>query len=49
MVYFLVENMVTEYVDRLALLEQSPRDFGKMMEALIKAKKSSAIFFPDSF
>lgn len=46
MVYFLVENMVYEYVDRLALLEQNPKEFGKVMAALIKAKQTPQIFFP---
>ncbi|MDZ7925074.1 MAG: cellulose-binding protein [Marinagarivorans sp.] len=46
MVYFLVENMVAEYVDRLALLEKNPIEFSKVMAALIKDKKTPAIFFP---
>ena len=46
MVYFLVENMMCEYVDRIALLEQNPKEFGKMMEALIKARQTPQIFFP---
>jgi hypothetical protein len=46
MVYFLVEGMTQEYVDRLALLEQNPKDFGKVIEALIKAKQTQKIFFP---
>ncbi len=46
MVYFLVEDMVSEYVDRLALLERNPKEFGKVMHALIKDKHTQAIFFP---
>lgn len=46
MAYFLVENMVAEYVDRIALLEKSPVQFAKVMEALIRDKHTPAIFFP---
>jgi hypothetical protein len=46
MVYFLVENMVSEYIDRLAVLERNPEEFGKILEALIKAKQTPQIFFP---
>lgn len=46
MVYFFLESVVEEYVDRLVLLEQNPREFGKMMEALIRAKEAPQIFFP---
>ncbi|WP_347332887.1 cellulose-binding protein [Marinimicrobium locisalis] len=47
MIYFLVEGMVHEYVDRLALLEQNPREFGKVVEALIREKRTQAIYFPN--
>jgi len=46
MVYFLVENMVSEYIDRLSLLERNPAEFKRVMAALIKARKTQAIFFP---
>lgn len=46
MAYFLVENMVGEYVDRIALLEKSPVQFAKVLEALIRDKRTPAIFFP---
>lgn len=46
MAYFLAENMVQEYVDRIALLEQNPIQFAKVMEALIRDKQTPAIFFP---
>lgn len=46
MVYFLIEGVAQEYIDRLALLEQNPVEFGKVMEALIKAKLTQKIFFP---
>ena len=49
MVYFMVESMVQEYVERLALLEGNPKEFAKVMEALIKAKKTNSIFFPGAF
>lgn len=48
MIYFLVQSMVQEYVDRLALLEQNPKEFGKVMEALIREKRTQDIFFPGS-
>jgi len=46
MVYFLVENMLSEYVDRLSLLESNPKEFAKVMAALVKDKQTPAIFFP---
>lgn len=46
MVYFLIEGVAQEYIDRLVLLEQNPAEFGKVMEALIKAKLTQKIFFP---
>lgn len=46
MAYFLVETMVQEYIDRLALLEKNPKEFGKIMETLIKEKRTNSIFFP---
>lgn len=48
MIYFLVEDMVKEYVDRLEVLERNPKEFGKLMEALIREKRTQAIFFPAS-
>lgn len=48
MIYFLVEGMVGEYVDRLALLEQNPNEFAKVMEALIRDKKTQSIYFPNN-
>jgi hypothetical protein len=46
MIYFIVQSMVQEYVDRLTLLEQNPKEFAKVMLALIKAKNTQSIFFP---
>lgn len=46
MVYFLIEGSVQEYIDRVTLLEQNPAEFGKVTEALIKAKLTQRIFFP---
>lgn len=46
MAYFFVENMIAEYVDRIALLEKNPVQFAKVMEALIRDKQTPAIFFP---
>ncbi|ABD83114.1 hypothetical protein [Saccharophagus degradans] len=48
MIYFLIENMTQEYVDRLALLERSPQQFIMVMRALIKDKQTISIFFPRS-
>lgn len=48
MVYFLVEDMLKEYVDRLSLLEKQPSEFAKVMQALIKDRKTTDIFFPGS-
>jgi len=48
MVYFLVEPILKEYVDRLALLERRPRDFAKVMAALVQDKQTREIFFPGS-
>jgi len=46
MVYFLIEGMVQEYVDRLSLLENNPKEFAKVMAALIRDKQTPQIFFP---
>ncbi len=46
MVYFLVEKIVEEYVDRLELLERNPKEFGKVIGALIREKRTQEIFFP---
>lgn len=46
MVYFLVADMVQEYVDRLELLERNPKEFGKVIEALVRDKRTRDIFFP---
>lgn len=46
MAYFLLEDMIKEYVDRLAILEQNPEQFGALMKALIRDKKTRSIFFP---
>lgn len=48
MIYFLIESMIEEYVDRLSLLEQNPREFAKVMEALIRDKKTQSVYFPGS-
>ena len=46
MVYFLVDNIVAEYIDRIAVLERNPIEFGKVMEALIKDRQTTSIYFP---
>lgn len=46
MVYFLVENLLQEYVDRLSLLEKRPHEFAKVMKALLAAGDTREIFFP---
>ncbi|BFM10650.1 hypothetical protein R50072_08030 [Simiduia litorea] len=46
MVYFLIEPLISEYVDRLSLLEKRPVEFLKVMQALIKEKQTVQIFFP---
>lgn len=46
MAYFLVENMIYEYVDRLALLEKNPKEFVRVMEILVRGKRTPEIFFP---
>ncbi|WP_341937636.1 cellulose-binding protein [Marinimicrobium sp. C2-29] len=48
MVYFLVEPLIKEYVDRLALLERRPQEFSKVMIALMQEKQTKSIFFPGS-
>ena len=46
MVYFLVEDLLQEYVDRLSLLERQPSEFAKVMKALLAAGNTKEIFFP---
>lgn len=46
MIYFLIENIVQEYVDRLYLLETQPLEFAKLMEALIREKHTPKLFLP---
>lgn len=46
MVYFLVEGMIHEYVDRLSLLQRNPEAFMQAMKALIESKRTKEIFFP---
>lgn len=48
MVYFLVEPFLREYVDRLSLLERRPKEFAKVMAALVHEKQTRNIFFPGS-
>lgn len=48
MVYFLVENMLQEYVDRLSLLERRPDEFARIMRALLRDRRTTDIFFPGS-
>ncbi|WP_347332584.1 cellulose-binding protein [Marinimicrobium locisalis] len=48
MVYWLVEGMLREYVDRLELLEKKPAEFARIMAALVRDKQTSHIFFPAS-
>jgi len=47
MVYFLIQPMVQEYVDRISLLEKNPVEFARVMKALIADKKTVHIFHPD--
>ncbi len=49
MVYFLVQPMIQEYVDRLSLLEKEPIKFAKLIEALIKERNAINIFYPNAF
>lgn len=49
MVYFLLEGMVSEYVDRLSLLEKQPDEFFKVMEALVRARITKKVFYPGSY
>lgn len=48
MVYFLVENMLQEYVDRLSLLERRPDEFAKVLRVLLRDRRTTDIFFPGS-
>jgi len=45
MVFFLVQPMIQEYVDRLSILEKDPIKFAKVMAALIKDRQSKKIFY----
>lgn len=49
MAYFLIEGMMSEYVDRLSLLEKQPKEFFKVMEALIRERLTKKIFYPGSY
>lgn len=46
MAFFLIENIVQEYLDRLSLLEKQPSEFAKVMEALIRERQTTKIFIP---
>lgn len=46
MVYFFVQPMIQEYVDRLSILEKDPLKFAKVMEALIRDRQANKIFRP---
>lgn len=46
MVYYFVQPMIQEYVDRLSILEKDPVKFTKIMTALIRDRKSRDIFYP---
>jgi len=46
MVYFFVQDVLQEYVDRLSLLQNNPEAFMESMKALIESKKTKEIFFP---
>lgn len=48
MVYFLLQPLLSEYVDRLSLLEHQPDEFLKVMRALIEARKTRQVFIPGS-
>ncbi|MDN3638775.1 cellulose-binding protein [Simiduia curdlanivorans] len=48
MVYFLVQPLLGEYVDRLSLLERQPVEFLKVMRALIESRNTREIFYPGS-
>lgn len=47
MVYFLVENITQEYIDRLVLLRDNPLQFANIMRALIRDKHTPSIFLPN--
>lgn len=49
MVYFLIEGVVNEYVDRLSLLEKQPQEFFRVMEALIRDRLTKKIFYPGAY
>lgn len=46
MMLFLIRDFVAEYIDRIAVLENNPQVFLKLMAALVKEKKTKEIFFP---
>lgn len=46
MLYFLVQNPLQEYVDRLSLLEKDPQTFMVIMAELAKSKNTKDLFFP---
>lgn len=46
MLYFLIEQWVREYIDRLSVLEHQPDKFKEAMSHIIRAKMTKAIFYP---
>ncbi|WP_439510934.1 hypothetical protein [Marinimicrobium koreense] len=42
------QSVGREYVDRLSLLERRPKEFAKVMAALVHEKQTRNIFFPGS-
>lgn len=46
MVFFFVQPMIQEYVDRLSILEKDPLQFANVMAALIKDRQAKKIFYP---
>ena len=48
MMYFLIQPLLSEYVDRLSLLEHQPTEFLRVMRALIEARHTRDVFYPGS-
>ena len=46
MIFFLIQPMIQEYVDRLNLLEKQPAVFAKVMGALIRDRQANNILRP---
>ena len=46
LLYFLVKEVMQEYIDRISLIEKSPTTYLLLMKSLIEAGKTEEIFFP---